>query len=148
MSDVYESRRWVRPKKGVDPELVVSVYDRNDLLLASCRATNVAADLLEDSMSNGAKRRPGSGPRRGRLWDLVICCGSSSVRVTSETLLHGLVSEDSEMTLCGESAVGMEGWMIPHAVTGEPDHPQVFEHTNREYQCKACRVTSGLSTIS
>jgi hypothetical protein len=148
LSDVYESRRWVRAKKGVDPELVVTVYDRNDLLLASCRATNVAADLLE-----GLDEQWREEKARVRAAQSAALGPGHLLRIEQRPgderdVLHGLVSEDSEVTLCGESGVGMEGWMVPHAVTGEPDHPQVFEHTNREYQCKACRVTSGLSTIT
>ena len=127
---------------------MVTVYDRNDLLLASCRATNVAADLLE-----GLDEQWREEKARVRAAQAAALGPSHLLRIEQRPgderdVLHGLVSEDSEMTLCGESAVGMEGWMVPHAVTGEPDHPQAFEHTNREYQCKACRVTSGLSTIT
>ena len=45
MSEVYESRRWV-VRKGEDPRLVTTVYDRNRLMLAAARAGNVASDIL------------------------------------------------------------------------------------------------------
>ncbi|MGN6129226.1 MAG: hypothetical protein ACTHOK_02700, partial [Nocardioidaceae bacterium] len=45
MSEVYESRRWV-VRKGEEPQLVTTVYDRNRLLLAAVRAGNVASDIL------------------------------------------------------------------------------------------------------
>lgn len=148
MSDVYESRRWVRSKKGAYPELVVTVYDRNDLLLASCRATNVAADLLqglgehwrEEKARIRAAELADLGP--GHLLRIEQRLGDESV------VLHGLASEDGEVTLCGLSAAAMQGWMVPHAVTGNPDHPQMFERTNRDYQCESCQVESGLSAIT
>lgn len=46
MSDIYESHRWIK-EKGQPPRRAKVEYDRNRLLLASVRAGNVAADVLD-----------------------------------------------------------------------------------------------------
>lgn len=144
MSEVYESRRWAA-RKGEEPELVTTVYDRNRLMLAATRAGNVASDILaglEDWERQKKRIRRDQRQALGPGHPLRLEADGTDVGTS-----HALSTGTRERTLCGLDASAMEP-----AFTFQADESQrmeiVFEDSNSKYHCKACRQASGLDSIT
>jgi hypothetical protein len=147
LSEVYESRRWV-VEEGQEPRLVTTAFDRNRLILAAVRASNVAADILDglddwERQKNRIRReqRQALGPGHS----MRIERGPNGQQ--DRPVLHAL-STDGLSTLCGVDASTMDRYLVPQAKAGEPDHELLFEDSNRKYHCKDCHVASGLAPIT
>lgn len=142
MSNVYVSHRWVPGEKGQPPRRERVEYDRNQLLLASVRAGNVASDILtglEDWQRQMGglrrKRRKALGPGHPmRIED----------RGEEDDVTHALASDGSGRALCGVDESSMAGLLVPASVTGAPTHELMFEDSNRRYHCTTCRTAADL----
>lgn len=140
MGGVYESHRWVK-EKGKAARKVKVEYDRDRLLLASVRAGNVAADILDCLEEWG---RQMDDVRRQRRKQLGPGHPMRFEEPTDEaTILHALSIDDPARTLCGADASAMDNYMVPDE-TGAPRHELMFEDSNPRNHCKKCRTASGL----
>jgi hypothetical protein len=139
MFEVYESRRWV-VRKGEDPELVTTVYDRNRLMLAAARAGNVASDILAglaewECQTDRIRReqRKALGPGH----PLRVETDGTDVGVS-----HALSTGSPGQTLCGLDASAMEPALTYHADESQRTEI-VFEDSNNTYHCEVCRRAFG-----
>jgi hypothetical protein len=127
LSGVYESRRYVRNSATKQFELVREPYDRNTLLLATTRASNVAADILEGLAEWRREPERARAKRTAHINNVMVFEGPEE-RPTTHALDLRL-----PVTVCGLDAAPMGRY-----------RDLSFKNSNPGNQCQACRTTLGL----
>jgi len=139
-----ESRRYVYNKATRQYDLVRVPYERDSLLLAVTRTSNVAADILDGIADWQSQLRRAAHVRRGGVTHRMVYqefTSASNVRPPSRrdapdpeptVLLHAL-DKDALSTVCGLDATAMKRY-----------RDLSFEDSNPRNHCRACRKAIGL----
>ncbi len=124
LEGIWESRRYRRGETG-QYELVREAFDRDSLLLATTRASNVAADIFDGIARWRDQLRRAARDRRDGVSHPMVY---EDVRKPARAVrLHALAG-DAQTTVCGQDATDMNRY-----------RDLAFEDSNPKNHCLACR---------